>query len=145
METILTNMCMIENDQDEVVVQKRVKEWSGCVFPGGKVEPNESFVDSVKREIKEETNLTLKSVKLVGLKQFPYNGKLFIVMLFKSTDFFGTLQSSSEGEVFWCKKDKLVDLDSPITFKEMLPIFDDESISEMQLLEKDDEWSIIIK
>ena len=49
---VLTNMCMIY-DKNRVLVQKRVDpDWSGISFPGGHIEPNESFVESAIREIK---------------------------------------------------------------------------------------------
>src|SRR5699024_11910600 len=34
--------------------------WSGAALPGGHIEPHESLVESVIREIKEETGLTIK-------------------------------------------------------------------------------------
>lgn len=52
----LTNMCMIYDNEGNVLVQHRVKSWTGWTFPGSHVEPHESFVDSTIREIKEETN-----------------------------------------------------------------------------------------
>lgn len=61
---IFTNMCMIY-DKDKVLVQDRIKDdWKGIVFPGGHVEPQESFVDSVIREVYEETGLTISNVEL---------------------------------------------------------------------------------
>ena len=54
----LTNMVMVTDETTgRVLVQERVKSWKGLSFPGGHVEPGESFVDSAVREIKEETGL----------------------------------------------------------------------------------------
>ena len=66
-ETVeLTVLCLIE-DGNRILLQNRVKkDWQGYALPGqgyalpgGHVEPGESFVDAVIREMKEETGLTV--------------------------------------------------------------------------------------
>ena len=53
----LTVLCLIE-DGDRILLQNRVdRDWQGYTLPGGHVEPGESFVDAVIREMKEETGL----------------------------------------------------------------------------------------
>lgn len=60
-KAIFTNMCMIENSNGQVLVQDRKNlDWPGLTFPGGHVERNESFHDSVVREVWEETGLVVK-------------------------------------------------------------------------------------
>ena len=66
----LTNMCMLYDDKGNVLVEDRVKSWKGIAFPGGHVEYKESIVDSVKREIKEETGLDTYNLKICGVKQW---------------------------------------------------------------------------
>lgn len=47
---VLTNMCMVY-DGNRILVQDRMNpNWSGITFPGGHIEPKESFVESVIRE-----------------------------------------------------------------------------------------------
>ena len=47
---VLTNMCMVY-DGNRILVQDRMNpNWPGITFPGGHIEPNESFVESVIRE-----------------------------------------------------------------------------------------------
>ena len=103
----LTNLCMIK-DGDKYLLQNRVKkDWQGYTFPGGHVEPGESIVQSVIREVKEETGLTLKNPHLVGVKQFWVESGRYIVFLFSATKFAGELRSSHEGEVGWFTKEEM--------------------------------------
>ena len=53
----LTVLCLI-TDGSRLLLQNRTKnDWQGYTLPGGHVEPGESFVDAVIREMKEETGL----------------------------------------------------------------------------------------
>ena len=106
----LTNMCMIENTAtNQVLVQKRVKSWPGLAFPGGHIEDGEGIVDSVIREVREETGLTVSDLRLVGIKHFygGDNADRYMVFMFAAGSYSGTLRSSDEGEVLWVDKDKL--------------------------------------
>ena len=49
---------------------------------GGHVEPGESIVDSVVREMKEETGLSVWNLRLCGVKQFPIDGGRYLVFFF---------------------------------------------------------------
>ena len=54
-------MCMVYKG-DKILVIDRVKsDWPGLSFPGGHVEKGETLEESVIREMKEETGLTLHS------------------------------------------------------------------------------------
>ena len=92
----LTTLCMVCRGE-ELLLQNRVKtDWRGYCFPGGHVEPGESIVDSVVREMKEETGLTILCPRLCGIKQFPIDGGRYLVFFFKTDSFDGELISSDE-------------------------------------------------
>lgn len=104
-KVILTNMCMVYDKDGNILVQdKKNKNWGGVTFPGGHIEHNENFNDSVIREVKEETGLDIKQPKLCGIKHWTWSKrKRYIVLLYKTNDFSGNLHSSDEGEVFFDK------------------------------------------
>ena len=56
----LATICLVYKN-NKVLLQNRVKEdWKGYALPGGHIEPGESVVESVIREVKEETGLDIR-------------------------------------------------------------------------------------
>ena len=141
----LTTLCMISRG-DEILLQNRVKtDWRGYCFPGGHVEPGESIVDSVIREMQEETGLTVKNPKLCGIKQFPIDGGRYLVFLFKTHDFTGELCSSEEGKVEWIARKDLPNIAAVSDFMDMLKVFDRDDLTEFQYVVEDEVWNVILK
>ncbi|EEI86668.1 hydrolase, NUDIX family [Anaerococcus lactolyticus ATCC 51172] len=105
MKTVLMNMVKIYNKKTgQVLVLDKVKKygWEGLTFPGGKVEFGESFVDSVIREAKEETNLDIKNPKLVGIITWISDEGKDVGLIYETTDFDGELvEENREGRLFW--------------------------------------------
>jgi len=125
-------MCMIYNGT-RVVVQDRVGDnWTGIAFPGGHVEDKESFTDAVIREIYEETGLTISHPKLCGIKNwFRDDGTRYIVLLYKTDEFSGTLKDSAEGEVFWAELSEFKSMDLASGMTELIDCYTHEDISEL--------------
>lgn len=131
-QVILTNMCMI-CDGENILVQNRLNpDWPGIVFPGGHVEAGESFVQSVIREIKEETGLDIANVRLCGVKQFTLtDGSLrYVVLFFRTNTFSGELCSSSEGDVFWINRNDLSRYQLADGFDTMYEVFVNDDLCE---------------
>ena len=130
----LTSLCMVYRGE-EILLQNRVKtDWRGYCFPGGHVEPGESIVASVIREMKEETGLIIENPKLCGIKEFHKmkDGKRYIVFLYVANQFSGELKASAEGDVFWYPLSELAQSKELIDgFEEMLPVFTNNEISEV--------------
>lgn len=130
---VFTNMCMVTDGKGNVLVQDRTdKNWPGIVFPGGHVEPGESFTESVIREVWEETGIRVENPKLCGIKQFQTeNGERYVVVFFKATKFSGALKSSAEGEAMWVPRSEVLNRKLVRGFEEMLAVFENDGISEL--------------
>lgn len=139
---VLTNMCMVYDGEGNMLVQDRLNpEWPGVTFPGGHVEPGESFTKAVIREVWEETGLTIEHPRLCGLKQFPEeDGTRYIVMLYKANQFSGELRSSCEGNVFWIKRGELENYPLPESFDQLIHVFEDDSLGEQYVRWDGDEF-----
>lgn len=143
-KVILTNMCMIYS-KDNILVQDRIKSWCGIAFPGGHVENHESIVDSVIREIKEETGLDISNVELCGIKQWFKDDIRNICFLFKTNCFSGELKSNDEGHNFWINKNDLSKYKLAVNFEYMLKVFNKEYIEHYHERMFDDSVDILKK
>ena len=119
------NMVMVY-DGDSVVVLDRKKSWPGLTFPGGHVEPGESFYESAVREVREETGLTVEDLVPCGVVHWAAkNGDRYVEYLYKTDKFDGRpLEGTREGKIFWMERDALQKSDKlSINFEHYLPLF----------------------
>ncbi|MBS6729214.1 MAG: 8-oxo-dGTP diphosphatase [Lachnospiraceae bacterium oral taxon 082] len=138
-EIELTNMCLI-CDGNKVLVQEKVGT-KGLVFPGGHVEEGESLLESVVREMKEETGLKIENPKICGFKDWiQEDGTRYIVLLYKTDKFTGELKSSDEGRVFWIDRADIDSANLIWNMKELLEIFDTDLYSEFFFKIKDGKY-----
>lgn len=141
----LTVLCLIHKE-DSYLLQDRVKkDWNGYTLPGGHIEPGESIVDAVIREMKEETGLTIKAPRLCGVKQFPLEGGRYIVFLFETDQFEGTIVDSDEGKMHWVKVSELSNVNLVNDFAELIEVMLNDSLTEFQYVVKNDEWIVVKK
>lgn len=141
---IFTNMCMVSDGNGNILVQDRKNpDWPGVTFPGGHVEPEEAFTDSVIREVFEETGLTIENPKLCGVKQFQTRkNERYVVFLYRADRFSGTLRSSDEGEVYWVPRETLPELTLAPDFMDMVRVFEDPALNEFFYRRGSDDWKI---
>ncbi|MBQ7871386.1 MAG: 8-oxo-dGTP diphosphatase [Oscillospiraceae bacterium] len=141
----LTVLCLLRQG-DRILLQNRVKEdWHGYALPGGHVEPGESVVDAVVREMREETGLTVRRPRLCGLKQFPTEEGRYLVFLFLSEDFEGTLHSSAEGEMRWVRRSELAALSTVDDLSLLLDVMEREDLTEFQYVIRDGNWFVELR
>lgn len=108
-----TTLCYLEKDGAYLMLHRVKKKndenrdkWIGI---GGKFEYGESPFDCARREIKEETGLSVKNLKYRGIVTFVSNEYGTEYMhLFTSESFFGEMNTDcDEGELLWVKKEKI--------------------------------------
>lgn len=141
---IFTNMCMVYDDQGNILVQDRKNpNWPGITFPGGHVEHSEAFVSSVIREVKEETGLDIEQPQLCGIKQFQdKQDNRYVVLFYKTNKFSGQLCSSDEGDVFWIPRKNLNQYPLANDFEDMVKVFESDDLSEFYYYKEKDEWQM---
>lgn len=124
-KVILTNMCMVYDNKGNILVEEKVKKnYRGLILPGGHVEERESITDSVVREIREETGLTIFDLEFCGIKDWvEHDGSRYMVFLYRTNKFTGELISSNEGDVFWMPLEELKHKDTLWHLNLMLEIF----------------------
>jgi 8-oxo-dGTP diphosphatase len=112
----ITTLCYIEKDNQYLMLNRVKKKedinkgkWIGV---GGHFNKGETPNECVRREVFEETGLTLKSLKLRGILTFIAD-KDFVeyIWLYTSNDFEGQLIECNEGILKWIDKDKVNQLE----------------------------------
>ena len=139
----LTTLCYIEKDNKYLMMHRVKKEHDinkdKYVGVGGHFEYGESPDECLKREVMEETGLTLIKYKPRGIVTFIYGDEstpeervVEYMHLYTATEFSGELIDCDEGELVWIDKDKVYDL----------PIWEGDKIFFRLLEEREDCFSL---
>ncbi len=113
---INTTLCHIEKDGKYLMLHRVKKEndlnhdkWVGI---GGKFEDKESPEECNRREVKEETGLTLNRSRYCGIVTFVSDKwETEYMHIFHTTDFSGTVKDDcDEGNLEWIDKNRLLSL-----------------------------------
>ena len=139
----LTTLCYIEKDNKYLMMHRVKKEHDinkdKYVGVGGHFEYGESPDECLKREVMEETGLTLIKYKPRGIVTFIYGDEstpeervVEYMHLYTATEFSGELIECDEGELVWIDKDKVYDL----------PIWEGDKIFFRLMEEREDYFSL---
>ena len=83
--------------------------------------------------------------QLVGVKQFPIKEGRYVVLLFKATEYSGTIVSSDEGQMEWVESNRLSEINTVDDFDDLMRIINDPTLTEFQYLVYGDTWTVSIK
>ena len=76
-------------------------------FPGGKIEPGESPVQALVREVKEECNIEIKNHFFFEETLYQYQDKTVHLFFYVVRSFIGHIQSLVHADLVWVKVEQL--------------------------------------
>lgn len=108
---------LVTNEKNEILLVK--SPWRGWEYPGGLIEPGETFQEALHREIKEEAGVEVEITGFVGICK---NVERNIVNIdFTAKYVSGELQTSDESsEVIWATPEQAMEMiQFPLTKKRL--------------------------
>lgn len=117
---------LVFNEKNEVLMELRT-DFNSWGFPGGSMELGESFEETAKRELEEETGLIIDDMKLLEVlsgkdtyREYPNGDKLYdITAVFEVCKYHGTLKIGDDEsrELRWFSLKEVPSNLSPMTEK----------------------------
>ncbi|MBD3670521.1 MAG: Nudix family hydrolase [Gammaproteobacteria bacterium] len=82
-------------------------------FPGGKLESEESVIDALKREIREELSITITEYHPLIRIEHDYGDRRVLLDTWRVTEFESEARGNEGQKIAWVGRDKLSDYDFP--------------------------------
>lgn len=132
-------VCMIQNEEKVLLLDRQHDNFKGFIPPGGKVEFPESIVESSIREVKEETGLEVSNLIYKGLYEYvnPVLNDRYMIFNYITKDYKGELlEDAPEGKAVWVEIERAYNLPMQASIRRRFPLFFKEGTFEIQV-----EWN----
>lgn len=102
--------CYLIKEDKVLVTRYKEKNLKAGYYdiPGGKIEDGELATDAAIREVKEETDVTVKNLKYSGNLIVEYPNRIFDFDIFVTNDFEGTPKNFEANEAFMIEIEELL-------------------------------------
>ena len=106
-------ICYIRRGDEFLLLLKASGKFGGGFWnaPGGKIKDGESPQDAARREVLEETGLSVGAIENIGYLEFFFGPEKtrpdWTAEVFLTAEFAGELRESDEGRLEWISKENL--------------------------------------
>lgn len=144
-------VCMVQDGDAVLLLDRQHDNQKGFIPPGGKVEFPESFTASAIREVKEETGLAVSDLVYKGLYKYvnPEKNDRYMIFNYISNSFAGELlKDAPEGKPVWVPIEDACQLPMMGSIKKRFPLFFEEGTFEIQVEwdnERDQEGKVTVR
>ena len=104
---------IIKKDNLYLIVQRNRNKYMGLKweFPGGKVEPNETFHEALSREIQEELNIQINVHEKIAEEKYKDDQIDIILHYYLCSEKSGTIRLNEHENIAWVKKEDFDEYD----------------------------------